>query len=456
MAIQPQIAMGFRPPQIESPLNMMSQFAQLQQMQDANALRQAQARKLQLEEERGNALVQALQGGQPTLERLVAADPGRGFEVYKAFQEQQKAQREEAERQQEQMRKRQGTLAQTLFNLRDDPSVDNLARAWQTLNQGGMGEGLESTVAEMLLMTPEQRRAAANQYIKTTPGMAEYIMGRSKEEEDIRKKAMETEKLIAERDVERARLKGTLPTQPQQSELARLLAERNALPKDHPDRKVYDQRIARLGQAPTATATIADKDQGGWMDALRKESDALKSTPGFIASLESARALIPQATTGAGAEVITNVANFARNRLGIEIDPKTVTSEQLRSQLFQGIIANLRQIDAQPTQSQQAALAQAIGTIGSDPKALDKILTFWADLSRARVNEFNRKVDESEKSGFKAPYNPRIKLPEPPSKESLLSPQIKAAIEWAKDPKNANDPTLSAVQDRLRFLGVIE
>jgi hypothetical protein len=218
MAIMPQIAMGFQMPQIQLPNqgNMLMQVAQLQQMQQANALRQAQARKLQLEEERGNALVQALRGGQPTLERLVAADPGRGFEVYKAFQEQQKAQREEAERQQEQMRKRQGTLAQTLFNLRDDPSVDSLARAWQTLKQGGMGEGLESTVAEMLLMTPEQRRAAADQYIKTTPGMAEYITGRSKEEEDIRKKAMETDKLIAQTDVERARLKGTLPRAEQQ------------------------------------------------------------------------------------------------------------------------------------------------------------------------------------------------------------------------------------------------
>jgi hypothetical protein len=296
-------------------------------------------------------------------------------------------------------------------------------------------------------MTPEQRRAATNQYIQTTPGMAEYITGRKKEEAGIAKTEAETRKLNLEAgDVGRVK-----PT-------ADIQNYRQAVEQGFKGTFMdYQTQLKREGRSQVnVPVTVADRDQGGWMDALRKESDALKSTPGFITSLESARALIPQATTGAGAEVITNVANFARNRLGIEIDPKTVTSEQLRSQLFQGIIANLRQIDAQPTQSQQAALSQAIGTIGSDPRALDNILAFWADLSRARVNEFNRKVDESEKSDFRAPYNPRIKLPEPPSKESLLSPQIKAAIEWAKDPKNANDPTLSAVQDRLRFLGVIE
>ena len=216
MAIQPQIAMGFRPPQIESPLNMMSQFAQLQSAQQANALRQAQMQKMQLDEERRNALMMRAQSGAPLTFKDVVPFGEQGFEALKAQQGQLKAQREEAERQQEQMRKRQSTLAQTLFNLRDDPSVDNLARAWQTLKEGGMGEGLEATVAEMLLMTPEQRRAAADQYIKTTPGMAEYITGRSKEAAALGKTAMETKKLIAQTNVEEARLKGTLPRTEQQ------------------------------------------------------------------------------------------------------------------------------------------------------------------------------------------------------------------------------------------------
>jgi hypothetical protein len=443
MAIMPQIAMGFQMPQIQLPNqgNMLMQVAQLQQMQEANALRQAQARKLQLEEERGNALVQALRGGQPTLDRLVEADPIRGFAVYKAFQEQQKAQ----EQQDEERRKK---FVSAIYGSFENPSLPSYGRSVRFLQQQKLTDPeLDKFLGDLMFVDDATRKQQLSTLLNAIPGGGDYIRAIAQQEANLGETSAKTAKLLAEgRDVGKEK-----PT-------ADIQNYRQAVEQGFKGSFVdYQTLLKREGRSEVnVPVTVADRDQGNWMDALRKEGDALKSTPGFIKSLESARALIPQATTGAGAEVITNVANFARNRLGIEIDSKTVTSEQLRSQLFQGIIANLRQIDAQPTQSQQAALSQAIGTIGSDPKALDKILTFWADLSRARVDEFNRKVDESEKSGFKAPYNPRIKLPEPPSKESSLSPQIKAAIEWVKDPKNASDPTLSAVQDRLRFLGVIE
>jgi hypothetical protein len=403
MAIMPQIAMGFQMPQIQLPNqgNMLMQIAQLQQMQEANALRQAQARKLQLDEERGNALAIALQGGQPTLERLVAADPGRGFEVYKAFQEQQKAQREEAERQQEQMRKRQGTLAQTLFNLRDDPSVDNLARAWQTLNQGGMGEGLESTVAEMLLMTPEQRRAAANQYIKTTPGMAEYIMGRSKEEEDIRKKAMETEKLIAERDVERARLKGTLPTQPQQSELARLLAERNALPQRHPDRAAYDQRIARLGQAPTTTVEVntgENIEEGARRRSLVEEENrarvAAQAARKTLVSVDSAERVLDSGfNTGFGTEVKATAAGLL-GALGVKDAEKFATNAQtfLKAAMDQVLARQIEQKGVQTNQDAQR-MEQTFAQLGNTPAANRFVLAVFRAQSNMALeqDQFYRK-----------------------------------------------------------------
>ncbi|MFZ9959256.1 MAG: hypothetical protein ACO3GP_02595 [Candidatus Limnocylindrus sp.] len=287
MAIQPQIAMGFRPPQIESPLNMMSQFAQLQSAQQANALRQAQMQKMQLDEERRNALMMRAQSGAPLTFADVVPYGEQGFAALKAQQDQLKAQQETEARKQEQMRKRQGTLAQTLFNLRDDPSVDNLARAWQTLKEGGMGEGLESTVAEMLLMTPEQRRAAAEQYIKTTPGMAEYIMGRSKEEAELAKTGMETQRAIAQTDVERARLKGTLPTQPpQQTELARLLAEQKQFPSGTPEFQAYQKAIEnyRRGVTIETPVPVVDPSTGQVTYATRQEAIG-KTPPQFMEGL---------------------------------------------------------------------------------------------------------------------------------------------------------------------------
>jgi hypothetical protein len=301
-----------------------------------------------------------------------------------------------------------------------------------------MGEGLESTVAEMLLATPDERRELVNRTIQTTPGMREYVDAAIKRQMDISKARAESE-LTARQAMEVGR-----PKQPEPTELAKLLSERDRLPPGSPLRKTYDDRIARLGQAPSATAIAGDKGADRWIDLVRDESKQLRTTKNFVASLESARSLIPKATTGAGAETITAIANFARNRMGIEIDPKTVTTEELRSQLFQGILANLRQIDAQPTQQQQLALQQAIGTVGSDPQALDRILTFWSDLARARVDDFNSKIDQIEASGAKLPYDPRIKLPERTSK---LSSRDQQALNWARS--NSSDPRAAEILKRL-------
>jgi len=273
MAIQPQIAMGFRPPQIESPLNMMSQFAQLQSAQQANALRQAQMQKMQLDEERRNALMMRAQSGAPLTFEDVVPFGEQGFEALKAQQGQLKAQREEAERQQEQMRKRQSTLAQTLFNLRDDPSVDNLARAWQTLKEGGMGEGLEATVAEMLLMTPEQRRAAADQYVRTTPGMDRYIA-------DIEKTAAETALKAAQaRDVGKVK-------PPQQTELARLLAEQKQFPSGTPEFQTYQKAIEnyRRGVTIETPVPVVDPSTGQVTYVTRQEAIG-KTPPQFMEGL---------------------------------------------------------------------------------------------------------------------------------------------------------------------------
>jgi hypothetical protein len=452
MSINQLIAGGIQLPRFESPMNMMAQLSQLESAREANELRKMQMAQMQRQQEQEMGLMNALQSGQPLSLQQALLGGRTGLSAFELQQGQLEAQRKRAQAERLQRAVPFAVAAQRAVNtpVQSPGESDSLLMgARQELADFGIsGPEIDQRFASLqLLGTPEARREGLMTLVSSIPGLEEMLTAQSQKRADVGKTEAETRKLNVETgDVGRVK-----PT-------ADMLNYRQAQQQGFKGTFMdYQTQLKREGRSQVnVPVTVADRDQGGWMDALRKESDALKSTPGFITSLESARALIPQATTGAGAEVITNVANFARNRLGIEIDPKTVTSEQLRSQLFQGIIANLRQIDAQPTQSQQAALSQAIGTIGSDPRALDNILAFWADLSRARVNEFNRKVDESEKSDFRAPYNPRIKLPEPPSKESLLSPQIKAAIEWAKDPKNANDPTLSAVQDRLRFLGVIE
>jgi len=57
MPIDPRIALGYQPPQIESPVNMMRQMQVLQSGQQENQLRQAQMENYQAEAARRNALL---------------------------------------------------------------------------------------------------------------------------------------------------------------------------------------------------------------------------------------------------------------------------------------------------------------------------------------------------------------------------------------------------------------
>lgn len=216
MAIQPQIAMGFRQPQIESPLNMMSQFAQLQSAQQANALRQAQMQKMQLDEERRNALMMRAQSGAPLTFADVVPFGEQGFAALKAQQDQLKAQQEAEERRRKQARDRNALLGQTLFHLGEDPSDANLERARKNLRQAGLSDGLDETIDEILKLDPNQRRITIGQIVQANPDVLQYVMDVSKKREDLAKTGVETQRAIAQTDVERARLKGTLPRTEQQ------------------------------------------------------------------------------------------------------------------------------------------------------------------------------------------------------------------------------------------------
>jgi hypothetical protein len=50
------------------------------------------------------------------------------------------------------------------------------------------------------------------------------------------------------------------------TDLARLRRERDALPPDHPDRPLYDQRIERLGQGPQTTVNVGGRSDPQWGD----------------------------------------------------------------------------------------------------------------------------------------------------------------------------------------------
>ena len=147
------------------------------------------------------------------------------------------------------------------------------------------------------------------------------------------------------------------------------------------------------------------------MKEARVTYSALKNAQPTLDNIEAAKALIPTAKgfMGAGGEPLLAAASFLNNRLGTKIDTQGVTDANvLRSRLFFGILENLKKLDSQPSQSQQAALQEALGSLGTDPNALGRVLDAFGDSIRAKVDSHNTEMSDAETRGIKFPYNPRV------------------------------------------------
>lgn len=192
----------------------------------------------------------------------------------------------------------------------------------------------------------------------------------------------------------------------------------------------YSQRTPGFEQFKTRQASAAaarnvmnvstmlpasEEAQKDFIKGTRQTYDALKQAPVALQNIDKAKALIPGAKgfMGQGGEPMLQAASFLNNRLGTNIDTKGVTdAQELRSRLFFGILDNLKKLDSQPSAQQQAALQEALGSIGTDPSALPRVLDAFGESIRTKVDLHNQEVGSAEARGVKFPYDPKIKLPE--------------------------------------------
>lgn len=184
----------------------------------------------------------------------------------------------------------------------------------------------------------------------------------------------------------------------------------------------YDLQKAAAGATRVqnniqAYAPFNEKLQGQMAEALVEDYKVLQDAPNTISYLQEAKALVPKAYTGAGAEIKLNVSKLWNSTLGdvtgLPIDPETVgNSDYLRSTLFRQVLENLKKMDAQPSERQQQALQQAMGSLSTDPKALDKIIDLTSDILTNRVTRHNRHVDEAKGGGATFGYDIRVPLPD--------------------------------------------
>lgn len=188
----------------------------------------------------------------------------------------------------------------------------------------------------------------------------------------------------------------------------------------NPPQQTTGVNYAQVRQSPSpitninAYAPASETAQAEFMKGSRTTFDQLKQASTVLDNIEKAKALIPSAQgfMGTGGETLLSAAKFLNNRLGTSISTEGIKSaEELNSRAFIGILDNLKKLDSQPSQQQQAALKQALGSLNTDPNAMSAVLDVFGDIVRSKVDIYNQEVKGAEDRGIKFPYNPVINLP---------------------------------------------
>jgi len=221
------------------------------------------------------------------------------------------------------------------------------------------------------------------------------------------------------------------------SELTKLLDKLDLPPAQRRD---FELRMAQklVSHPPSAPVDVrvnafvpaSETAQAEYMKGARTTFEALRNAQPTLDNIEKAKALVAGAKgfMGTGGEPLLAAASFLNNRLGTSINTTGVTdAQELRSRLFFGILDNLKKLDSQPSQQQQNALQQALGSIGTDPTALPRVLDAFADSIRTKVNLYNQDVTSAEERGVRFPYRPQIQLTPAKPAGAAATSQIPAA-----------------------------
>ena len=428
MATMPQIAMGFQMPQIQLPNqgNTLALIAQLQQAQGANELRRLQAAQLMRAQEQENALLRLTpEDIRTNPERLIGMG-AQGRAAFEAYTKGQREQRQAASADVERQLKQFEMFRNLLGTVADQPSYDKWVSAVTEAAPDLKGvlptQYSPEVVRDITLKADERYKLIAPKptefrfgdrvlIVDMNPNSPTYkqeilsgtIGATPQTAEQAALTRARTEEAQAGTAARRAELAGTLPARPAgPTELARLLAERAeiaARDPNSPQLKAYDDRIARLGQAPTTIIAPGEKaEETARGAALVKEeelvSTAAQSARRSLASIQSAQRVLDAGfRTGFGTETKAVAASFL-GALGVKEANKFATSAQtFLKAAKENVLA--RQLEQKGVQTNQDAdrIEQTFAQLGNTPEANQFILDVAKTQAKIAIeqDQFYRK-----------------------------------------------------------------
>jgi hypothetical protein len=407
MPLDPRIALGFQSPQFESPLNMMAGLTQM--TANANQSKLAQAKlAAQMEDAAALKSVNSLAAtpgfdinNPATLQKLNASEPGRKFvaDYFTGAKNRIDFNKADEELVKAELEGRRGALL--ALGSPTDPDAAKKLVGWRQGTRGN--QHLQAWMDSHGIQQPSDEEFAAR--IATPEGLANEWNGAVAALNQLTGKGEAKVEHLSTGD-----------------DMGEILTDTN------PNSRTFGQTLAKFKSKPVGGGNTFNLGDRSDLEATKLGAKALYDTreklgnaPDYWQSLENARELIPKqknkkgeegkAFMGTGAEPWLEAIKFLNNRFGTNINPKGITdTDSLRSLMFNGVLENLKKLDSQPAQSQQFALNQALGNIGSDPNALVRIIDWTQQQLENRVNRYNDEATQA--SGkIKFLYDMPIKMP---------------------------------------------
>jgi hypothetical protein len=180
----------------------------------------------------------------------------------------------------------------------------------------------------------------------------------------------------------------------------------------------YKLGIANAGAARTSLNVqnqlpFKEQIQKEAATGLMKNFETLQNIPSTLQNMDKMIKLSQQPIyAGVGGETKLQIAKLLNNNFGTNIAPDTVkNTEEFKSAAYMGIMENLKKTDSNPTMAQQNALKDAIGSLGTDPSALPRVVNVMRDVLVNKAENHNRLVQQTVQNGVQYPYSIEVPLP---------------------------------------------
>lgn len=169
------------------------------------------------------------------------------------------------------------------------------------------------------------------------------------------------------------------------------------------------QAVDLAGNKASAEAgakTGVDRIYAGY-DSARSAVESLAS------SAEARKSIAGGVFTGTGAETQLSVTKALKS-MGFDVaQDKATNTDYLQSTLGQGILNKAKTLGANPTDNDARIIRDIVGSIGTDPQALNKLLDYQDVMANRSIASHNKNYKDATSKGFKAPFDLTVDLPKP-------------------------------------------